>query len=256
MSAGPRADEPSAGRPPGIDTLLFDLDGTLVDQFQPFSSLQFTWLVVRRFAGLAPPRAIVRAGHAAVAALQAHGTDRPNFEVRVETFAREAGGAPAEAARRVVRLADEDFRAMGWRFRPVPGARATIERAKALGFRVVLATNPTVPLPMTRHRLAWAGLADVEWDLLTHPEACTRTKPDPAYYAELLGKLGTTADRCLMIGNDPRKDLPAMALGIRTFILDRPMSRKDRAALRRTPPDDFGSFADLDRLIDRLAREV
>lgn len=239
-----------------IDTLLWDLDGTLVDQIKPGSSLQFTWLVVRRFAGLAPPRAIVRAGKAAVEALQTHGTDRPNFEVMVATFAREAGCDPAEVARRVTRLADEDFRAMGWRFRPIPGARAAVDRARALGFRNVLATNPTVPLPMTRHRLAWAGLADVAWDLLTHPEACTRTKPDPAYYAELLARLGVGPERCLMIGNDPRKDLPAMDLGIRTFILDLPRSRAEKAALRARRPDDFGTFADLVALLESLKNKL
>ena len=239
-----------------IDTLLFDLDGTLVDQIQPGSSLQFTWLVVRRFAGLAPPRAIVRAGRAAVAALQTHRSDRPNFEVMVETFAREAGCDAREVSARLGALAETDFRAMGWRFRPVPGARAALERARALGFQLVLATNPTVPLPMTRHRLAWAGLADIDWALLTHPETMTRTKPDPAYYAELLARLGLGPERCLMIGNDPRKDLPAMDLGIRTFILDRPRPRAEREALRRRPPDDFGTFADLEALLTQLAPQV
>lgn len=235
-----------------IDTLLFDLDGTLVDQIKPGSSLQFTWLVVRRFAGLAPPGAIVRAGKAAVEALQHHRSDKPNFDVMIETFAREAACDPGEVAARLQALAERDFRSMGWRFRPVPGARAAVERARELGYRLVLATNPTVPLPMTRHRLAWAGLADVEWSLLTHPETMTRTKPDPAYYEELLGRLGVGPERCLMIGNDPRKDIPAMDLGIRTFILDRPRPRAERAALRRRAPDDFGTFADLVDLLVQL----
>ncbi len=239
-----------------IDTLLFDLDGTLVDQFKPGSSLQFTWLVVRRFAGLAPPRTIVRAGKAAVEALQHHRSARPNFDVMVDTFAREAGCDPAEVAARVRRLAEDDFRAMGWRFGPVAGARRAIDRAQALGFRLVLATNPTVPLAMTRHRLAWAGLADVDWAFLTHPEAMTRTKPSVEYYEELLAKLGCGPERCLMIGNDPRKDIPAMDFGIRTFILDRPRPRSEKAALRRRAPDDFGTFADLERLCAELAGAV
>jgi FMN phosphatase YigB (HAD superfamily) len=150
-------------------------------------------------------------------------------------------------------LAEDDFPAMGWRFRPIPGAREAIDLARALGFRVVLATNPTVPLPMTRHRLRWAGLGDVEWAFLTHPEIMTRTKPDVAYYHELLAKLDCAPERCLMVGNDFRKDLPAMEAGIRTFLLDRPMSRKARKARARYQPDHFGSYADLAALIRELA---
>lgn len=236
-----------------IDTLLFDLDGTLVEQFQPGSELQFIWLVLRRFAGLAPPWRLYRAGRRAVEALQQHQTAETNFEVMAQTFCSVARVDAVEARRRVMTLAGDDFKAMGWRFKPIPGAREVVDQAAALGFRRVLATNPTVPWPMTELRLAWAGLADVRWDFATHPQIMTRTKPNVAYYHELLGKLGCTADRCLMIGNDFRKDLPAMNAGIQTFLLDRPMSRKARRALITYRPDHFGSFTDLGRLLESLA---
>jgi FMN phosphatase YigB (HAD superfamily) len=83
----------------------------------------------------------------------------------------------------------------------------------------------------------------------------TRTKPDVAYYHELLEKLVCGPERCLMIGNDFRKDLPAMDAGIRTFLLDRPMSRKARRALPTYKPDHYGSFADLAQLLEGLAVE-
>ena len=40
-----------------------------------------------------------------------------------------------------------------------------------------------------------------------------------------------------------------MDLGIRTFILDLPRSRAEKAALRARRPDDFGTFADLVALL-------
>jgi FMN phosphatase YigB (HAD superfamily) len=238
-----------------IDTLLFDLDGTLVDQVQPGSTLQFSALILRRFLGLTAPWHTYRAAKAAVHALQNHRTEATNFDAMVAEFCRHAPVSPDAVAERVMALAERDFPAMGWRFRPIPGAREALLKGRALGFRLVLATNPTVPYPMTAHRLRWAGLADIEWAFLTHPQIMTRTKPDVAYYHELLAKLGCGPERCLMVGNDFRKDLPAMDAGIRTFLLDRPMSKKARAARARYAPDHFGSYDDLSALLDMLAAE-
>ena len=238
-----------------IDTLLFDLDGTLVDQIQPGSTLQFSALVIRRFAGLTAPWRTWMAGRAAVHALQHHRSDRTNFEAMVAEFCRHAPVDPASVRERVMGLARDDFPAMGWRFRPIPGAREALLLGRELGFRLVLATNPTVPFPMTEHRLAWAGLADIEWAYITHPQIMTRTKPDVDYYHELLAKLGCGPERCLLIGNDFRKDLPAMDAGIRTFLLDRPMNRKARRARDTYQPDHFGSYADLMALLRALAAE-
>jgi FMN phosphatase YigB (HAD superfamily) len=238
-----------------IDTLLFDLDGTLVDQVQPGSPLQFTWLVIRRFYGLTGPWKTWVAGKAAVHALQHHRSDLTNFEAMVAEFCRHAPVEPQAVCDRVLALAADDFPEMGWRFKPIPGAREALLLGRSLGFRLVLATNPTVPFPMTEHRLRWAGLEDIDWAFITHPQIMTRTKPDVDYYHELLTKLGCGPERCLMVGNDFRKDLPAMEAGIRTFLLDRPMTPKAQRARARYKPDHFGSYEELQAVMRQLAGE-
>src|SRR5205807_215881 len=127
-----------------IDTLLIDLDATLVDQFDPGSTLQMAYLTIRRFTGLTDPLTTWRAGWASLKAMRHHGTAQTNFEVMVAAFAR-ISGAPIEAvAERFLQLAADDFPGMGWRFRPVSGAREAILLARDLGFTLVLATNPSV----------------------------------------------------------------------------------------------------------------
>lgn len=236
-----------------IDTLLFDLDGTLVDQIQPGSAVEFAWRVVARCGDMGPPWRIVRAGRAAHRALKTHRSAKTNYEAMVEAFCGASGVTPDTFRERADVFFREDFARMAWRFRPVPGAEAAVRRARALGYTLVLATNPTVPLPTIHHRLAWAGLADIEWAFITHPENMTRSKPDVAYYEELLSHLGRSPDRCLMIGNDFRKDLAAMDAGIRAFLLSRPMSPKGRRARRYYVPDHEGTHADLVRLLETLA---
>jgi FMN phosphatase YigB (HAD superfamily) len=74
----------------------------------------------------------------------------------------------------------------------------------------------------------------------------TRCKPDPAYYRELLSRLSLGPAECIMVGNDPRKDLPARDAGIRTFLVDLPGTRAAIEAVRGDPRlDATGTFEDL-----------
>lgn len=232
-----------------VDTLLFDLDGTLVDQFLPGSSLQFAWLLIRRFRGLAPATTTYRAAKAALQALRTHDGRRTNFDVVVETFCQVAGLPVARVAALYETFAAEDFPAMGWRFRPVPGAPEAVRWARDQGYRLVLATNPTVPLKMITDRVAWAGLADIEWAFVTHPQVMGSLKPSVRYYEELMAHLQTDPARCLMIGNDYLKDTPAKAVGVATFLVDRPQNRRQRRLPHPYEPDWVGSYDDLRSLL-------
>jgi FMN phosphatase YigB (HAD superfamily) len=76
----------------------------------------------------------------------------------------------------------------------------------------------------------------------------TRCKPSRDYYRELLDRLGSGAEECVMIGNDPRKDLPAKEVGITTFLVDVPgfwARRMLRRAQKDPRLDGWGTYADL-----------
>jgi len=183
--------------------------------------LRFMLRAAVRFAGAIPPWRFRKAFWQAAERMQSHGTDRTNYEVMIEALERHARRPVKEAARRFI---EEDFPTLSDRFGPVPGARETLLLARRLGFRLVLATNPVWPLSAVRRRLEWGGVRDIPFDFIANSEVMTRSKPDPAYYFELLGRIGAKASECLMIGNDPRKDLPARELGIRTFLIGQDLS--------------------------------
>jgi FMN phosphatase YigB (HAD superfamily) len=238
-----------------IDTLLFDLDATLVDQILPGSTVEFVWHLVRRFRGLAPAATIVKGGKAAVRAMKRNQTDASNFDVLIGEFSRLSGVPFDEVAGRMMAFSEKDFPKMGWRFHPVPGALETIKLAQELGYRLVLATNPAVPLPMTELRMARAGVGDVPWEFVTHARNMSRLKPELDYYKEILRRLDLTPEQCVMVGNDFCKDTPAMALGIKTFIVERPMNRRQRHAPDAREPDWLGSYDDLNVLLRQWAAE-
>jgi FMN phosphatase YigB (HAD superfamily) len=102
-----------------------------------------------------------------------------------------------------------------------PEAAALVDWALSCGFRVAIATDPLFPRKATYHRLRWAGFDPERFELISSYENFHFTKTHPAYYAEVLGRLGWPEGPVLMVGNDIERDLlPAHRLGIKTYFVD------------------------------------
>ncbi|MGN1119937.1 MAG: HAD family hydrolase, partial [Oscillospiraceae bacterium] len=67
-----------------------------------------------------------------------------------------------------------------------PEAAETVEFLKTNGIRRVLATNPIFPAVATQARIRWAGLHAEDFALITTYENSCHTKPNPAYFADIL----------------------------------------------------------------------
>ncbi len=107
--------------------------------------------------------------------------------------------------------------------RPKTEAQELVRKAFERDYRVVVATNPLFPATAIYQRLEWAGLSPQEYPfaLITTYENMHFTKPNPAYYAEILGQLGWPDAPAVMVGNDLSDDIrPARALGLPTYYLN------------------------------------
>ena len=103
-----------------------------------------------------------------------------------------------------------------------PFAAKLIRFCQDAGLDVVIATNPLFPCVAIEARLAWAGLpVDAHnFALVTAYENMHAAKPQPAYYAEILEKIGCAPENALMVGDDWENDIiPAQSLGIHTYWL-------------------------------------
>jgi HAD superfamily hydrolase (TIGR01549 family) len=106
---------------------------------------------------------------------------------------------------------------------PVAVAASLVQYLKQLNIAVVIATNPLYPAEAIRQRLGWAGLSDnlSDYALVTHSENMHFAKPDPAYYAEIIARVGIEPDETIMVGDSLRNDIqPATVIGIHTYIID------------------------------------
>ena len=123
-----------------------------------------------------------------------------------------------------------------------PMAAETIREIKAMGFRVILATNPLFPAIATYSRVRWAGLNPEDFELITTYENSRFCKPNPDYYREILGKISLDGSQCLMVGNDVGEDMIAGKLGMKTFLLTDCLINKTAEDITQYPN---GSFPEL-----------
>ena len=98
-----------------------------------------------------------------------------------------------------------------------------VKWALTQGIRLAVATNPLFPLAAIHHRMRWAGLSLEEWPfaVVSAYETFHFTKPNPAYFAELLGRMCWPDGPVLMVGDDTERDLlGSAALGLATYWVD------------------------------------
>ncbi len=106
---------------------------------------------------------------------------------------------------------------------PIPEARDLVRRAQGRGYQLAIATNPLFPRQAIDHRLSWANLPSSEFrfDLVTSYESFHFSKPDPAFLAEVMGRLGWPEGPVVVVGDDCERDInPAGKLGLAAYCVN------------------------------------
>ena len=203
-------------------TLLFDLDDTLLDtHLEAFMPAYFQALS-EHLAGHVAPEAMLPALLGGVNLMsESEDPTRTLQEIFDGDFYDRLGIAKEDLVQTLEDFYDEVFPLLRHHTRPRPDAVELIDWAFSCGHRIAIATDPLLPRKATRHRLRWAGFDPDRFELVTTFEDFHFSKTHPAYYAEVLGRLGWPEGPALMVGNDLDRDIvPASRLGLRTFLVD------------------------------------
>lgn len=212
-----------------ITTVLFDLDGTLLPMDQDlFVKAYFKGLAYR----LAPhgynPQALIDSIRKGTAVMVRNDGSRTNEEAFWNYFASVFGEDARNDEPKFREFYETEFQNVQKVCGFTPAAREIIDLVKSLGLRTVLATNPIFPAIATESRMRWAGLDTTDFEYYTTYENSTCCKPNPAYYTEILTKLGLQPEECVMIGNDAIEDTAALKAGIQhVFLLTDCLLNKD-----------------------------
>jgi FMN phosphatase YigB (HAD superfamily) len=109
--------------------------------------------------------------------------------------------------------------------RPLASAVPLIEQAQARGYNIVIATNPLFPLTAIEQRLEWANLPVKRYafDLIASNETFHFAKPEPAFFAEALARLGWPDGNVLVVGDDVEHEVAAShRMGLPVFWIEQP----------------------------------
>ena len=203
-------------------TLLLDLDDTLLDtNLDTFMPAYFRALS-KHMATHAAPDVMLRALVSGVSLMnESEDPTQTLEEIFDADFYIKLGFTKQDLIHILEAFYDDVFPLLGEHTRQRPEAVPFIEWAISCGYRIAIATDPLFPRKATYHRLRWAGFDPERFELVSTVEHFHFTKTHPAYYAEVLGRLGWPEGPVLMVGNDVERDLrPAHQLGLKTYFVD------------------------------------
>ena len=206
-----------------IDTILFDLDGTLLQVTQEVFINTYFAKLGKVFTRLDMDAATcIKAVWSGTKAMVLNDGKQTNRERFWEIFTAEMGLSGEK--REVVETACDDFYTNEFDtvksvMMPNDISKRLVRALAARGYGVVLATNPLFPPCAVTTLLRWIGLEPRDFSLITHYANSTFCKPNPGYYREVLDRIGKTPEQCLMAGNSPTEDMCVGALGVETFLV-------------------------------------
>jgi HAD superfamily hydrolase (TIGR01549 family) len=202
-------------------TLLLDLDDTLLsNKLGTFLPAYFKALASHWSRHAEPDRFVSTLIASTQMMIQNQRPDRTLKEVFEDSFYPALGLNPEDVQTDFNSFYAEVFPTLQTLTRIRERAIELIEYAFDCGYQVVIATNPLFPRTAILQRLEWAQISAQRYpfQLITSYETFHFTKPNPAYYAEILARIGWPVGPVAMIGDDLENDIyPARRLGLAAF---------------------------------------
>jgi FMN phosphatase YigB (HAD superfamily) len=228
-----------------IRAILFDMDGTLLDNDMNVFLPHYFELLSAHVAHILPREPFMARLMQASQKIQGNDGRATNEQVFAAAFYPLDGHLREEIEPLFLEFYAHTFPTLQAYTRRLPEARQVVQSAFDLGCDVVVATNPFFPATAVEQRLAWAGVADFPYRLVTSYENSRAAKPNLLYFEQILETIGQPPEASLVVG-DEDMDMVAGHLGCRTFLV-----RGPRTELAPTTPKPTyeGTLADVGALL-------
>ncbi len=211
------------------NTLLIDLDDTLLlNPFDRFMPAYLKLLADKLSPFVAPDIMIPQLMYATDQMIQNNSPAQTLEETFDANFYPPLGLSKSDLEPHLFDFYTHEFHQLQSITSMRPEALELIAQVRHNSWQIVVATNPLFPLIAMQNRLSWAGFSqnDFPFSFVTAYESMHFAKPNPAYYAEILGRFGWPHQAVGMIGNNLNEDiLPTSALGIPGFWVDQNIDR-------------------------------
>jgi HAD superfamily hydrolase (TIGR01549 family) len=176
--------------------------------------------------------------------------ERTNSDVFWDVFCGRTSMDRQQFEPKITRFYQEEFGQLRGLTQTKPAAKEIVEYCFHQQLKVVIATNPIFPMSAIQQRLLWAGIpADIyDYSIVTAYENMHASKPQVAYYEEILEIIDVPPFESVMVGDNWENDMvPAGILGLRTYwITNDEQVESEKSSLI----SDYGT---LDALLDLLS---
>ncbi len=225
-----------------INTILFDLDGTLLPlDMERFMEIYFHEMGYK-FRDMIDPKLLIKYIWAATEEMVENTEYKTNEEVFMNKFAELIGGDISKYRERFDNFYDTEFHKAKEAVQSQSLIRESIEILKEKNYKLVVATNPLFPRKAILHRIEWAGLNSEDFIYITSYEDNHYCKPQLHFYEEILDIIDKKPEECMMVGNDVQEDLVALKLGIKTFLVKNHMIQRSKASIDTTFDGHYEDF--------------
>ena len=202
-----------------LKAVLFDLDNTLIH----FGERQFFQgyipAITRVFADIMPGDLFLERLLSSTGAVLKNNGQMLNVDCFMNAFCAGYEEHRDEFWRRFMTFYETEYDQFRSLASVPPGVRELLLQLREKSLKLVIASNPLWPSIAQNKRLAWAGLGDLQFDLITHVENMTYCKPKVEYYQEVCSMIGERPEACLMVGNDPVNDMVVAVIGMKTYLV-------------------------------------
>jgi FMN phosphatase YigB (HAD superfamily) len=202
-----------------MDTILFDLDGTLL----PMDTSLFTKIYFHEmgimFRDIIDPTELISHIWSSTEVMVKNTELKLNEEVFMEDFSKRIQTDLEIFKNRFDKFYDTTFFNARSAVKELPSISEAVRILKSKGYNMVIATNPLFPAKAILHRIKWAGLNPSDFIYISSYERNHFCKPQVKFYEEILYSINKAPDECIMVGNDVQEDLVAGKLGIKTFLI-------------------------------------
>lgn len=226
-----------------IDTILFDLDGTLLPIDEEVFIKMYFGLLSAKFTHLGIQKEkFIDAIWKGTIAMRNNDGSKSNEDAFWALFSEEIGFKKEELEDMFFDFYSNDFDLVKDSSKKNILAKEIITILKTKKYKIVLATNPLFPKLAVEKRIAWAGLEVKDFSFITSYENSSFCKPNLNYYQEVLEVINKTPDQCIMVGNDAKEDMVVSALGVKTFLLTDCLINSDNIDISKFENGDFNSL--------------
>ncbi len=226
-----------------IDTVLFDLDGSLLPMDQDAFVRLYMGALGRTFAEEGfEPKKLASSVWKGVQAMVENDGSMSNRDRFWKEFSGAMEQEMADREPHFVKFYENQFGESKASTAVQPLAAEVVRLFKDKGYTVVLATNPLFPTVATYRRMRWAGLSPEDFHLVTTYEEERYCKPNLKYYMSILERLKKKPEQCMMVGNDVDEDMCAVSTGMSGYLLIDCLINRAGRPLDGFLSGDFQSF--------------